>query len=244
MFIKYGTYLHANNECAVIVSKSPRFNEGGQQVSVIEHWDITGFIQAASQAALTSALAALATAYATNGQDLTLLLDDGVTPTHHRIVNANTLGGVRVVQGPNFPQGVGAEYSTFRSYSISLEAEIPVSGATSLLIFFEEMLSFKGGGQRFVHLQTLTGSPQKQIVAASTPYMATQSGRSVGYGGYPAVPSPLWPSSEQRDQRDVAYKSPKRSGPVGSPNYSEYEVSWSYHFEDAAALSGTPNVWS
>ena len=243
MYLKYGAYTHANHECSLVVARTPRFNDGGQQVAVVERWEIAGFIQAASQAALTTALSALASAYALNGQDATLLLDDGVTPTHHQIINANTLGGVRVVQAPSFPQGRGAEYSTFRSYTITLEAEIPVSGASSLLVFFEEALSFKGGGPRFVHLQTLTGSPQKQIVAASTPFTATQQGRSIGYASYPTIPAPLWPSSEHVDQRDIAYKSPKRSGPTGSPQYSEYEVSWSYHFEDASSLTGVPNVW-
>lgn len=244
MFIKYGTYTHAADECAVVVTRTPRFNDGGQVVSTIERWDITGFIQAASQAALTTALTSLASAYATQGQDVTLLLNDGVTPTHHQILNSSTLGGVRVVQAPSFPDGRGAQYSTFRSYSITLEAEIPVSGSTSLLVFFEESLTFQGGGARFVYLQTLTGLPQKQTVADSTPYMASQQGRSVGYGSYPAASSPLWANSEHRDRRSIAYRSPKRSGPVGSAQYSEYETTWSYQFEDSAALSGSPNVWS
>lgn len=243
MYIKYGTYTHANNECSLVVARTPRYNEGGHVVSIIERWDIAGFIQAASQAALTTALNSLRTAYASNGLDLSLLLDDGVTATHHQIHNVNTLGGVRVVGGPSFPEGKNAEYSTFRSYTVSLEAEIPVSGYASLLIFFEETLSFQGGGPRFVHLQTLTGSPQKQIVADSTPYKAVQTGRSVGYASYPAFPGPLWPNDEMRDQRQINYRSPKRSGTSGSPQYSEYEVSWQYQFESASALSGAPNVW-
>ena len=244
MFFKYGSYTHAADECSLVVTKTPRFNEGGQQISTLERWDVAGFIQAASQAALTTAINSLASAYATNGQDATLLLNDGVTPTHHQILNANTLGGIRVVQAPSFPQGKGAEYSTFRSYSLVLEAEIPVSGYASLLVFFEESITFKGGGSRFVYLQTLTGLPQKQTVADNTPFMAMQQGRAVGYGGYPTIPSPLWPTSEHRDQRDISHKSPRRHGPTGSPQYSEYESTWSYQFEDSAALSGTPNVWS
>lgn len=244
MFVKYGTYTHAANECAIVVNKTPRYNEGGHVVSIVERWDIVGFIQAASQAALTTALNSLATAYASNNLDLTLLLDDGVTPTHHQILTASTLGGTRVVVAPSFPEGKNAEYSTFRSYSLAVEAEIPVSGYASLLILFDETVTFQGGGARFVHLQTLTGNAQKQTVADATPYRATQTGRQVGYASYPTVPSPLWSASEMRDQRSISYKSPKRSGTSGSAQYSEYEVSWQYQFESVTALSGSPNVWA
>jgi hypothetical protein len=244
MFLKYGTYTHAADECSLVVTRTPRFNEGGQVVSVIEQWQISGFIQAATQAALTTALAALKTAYATNGLDLTLFLNDGVTPTHHAIANADTLGGVRVVSAPSFPMGRGAEYGGFRSYTVALEAEIPVSGYAALLVFFEETLSFSGGGSRFVHLQTLTGNAQKQTVAAATPYRATQEGISVGYAASPSIPGPLWVADEMRDQRRINYRSPKRRGPVGAPAYTEYESTWSYQFESVNALSGSPSLWS
>lgn len=243
MIFKYGSYAHAQNECSLVAAKLPRFNDGGQVVSHVHRFRIEGFLQAASQAALTTALNALKAAYEIQGQDAALLLDDGLTPTHHVLTNSATLGGVRVVEGPSFPEGRGAEYGGFRHYRLTLEAEVPVSGYAGLLIFFEESVSFQGGGPRFVYLQTLTGPPQKQTVADNSPFAAVQSGTSVGYAGYPIVPGPLWPNSEHRGQRHIHYGSPKRSGPAGSPQYSEYEVSWSYQFEDASAMSGVPNVW-
>lgn len=243
MILKYGAYSHANNEASVIVRKTPKFNEGGFAVAMLERWEIAGFLQAANQTALTAAIDSLSAAYAIQGQDLALYLDDGATRTSHAIASAATIGGTRVVQAPSFPQGAGAEYSTFRSYAIAVEAEIPTVGPQTLL-FFEESLVFSGGGPRFVFLQTLNGFPQKQQVAQTTPHQAQQSGRAVGYGAYPFPPAPIWPAAEHRDRRRIDYKTPNRQGTTGAQvSFVEYEVSWAYAFEEATPLSGIPTVW-
>ncbi len=241
MFLKYGSYTHSANEVSVAISRTPRYDEHDRILSMIERWEIDGRLAADTQAALTTAINALEAAYETQGQNVGLYLDDGTTLTSHAITSADTIGGVRVVEGPSYPDGRGAEYSTFRNYRIALEAETDIAPGNTLL-FWEERIETTGGGGRFVMLQTLTGSPQKQIVAQATPYRAIQSGRAVGYGAYPLPASPLWPASEHVDQRQVGRRSPRRRGPTGQASYEEWEVVWSYSFEDVAPLIGFPST--
>src|SRR4029079_17459158 len=102
---------------------------------------VTGIKHAASQAALTTALGDLRAAYNVNGRDVGLYLDDGVTLTDHALPSGAALGGVRVT-GLAFPRGDGAEYSTFRTYRLTLEADFPDSAGK--LLQCEQSLYFEG----------------------------------------------------------------------------------------------------
>ncbi|MBS0263891.1 MAG: hypothetical protein JSS02_18275 [Planctomycetes bacterium] len=235
MYVQYGTYAHARNEAAVQIGKQALFSPRGYRRGLRETWRIVGVLQAADPGSLTEALASLRTAYATNGLDLGLYHDDG-TPTDHRIISANTLGGTRVLHSA-FPEGTGAEYSTFRSYSITVEAETP--DTTHDVLEFSEVVSFVGtGGPRLVFLETLAGPPQTQIARQFTTYRARQEGRAVGLTSYPTVPPPVWPAAELVDQRRVSLHTPRRT----ATSLSEYAVEWAYQFESTTPLTGTPTA--
>ncbi len=240
MYLKYGNYQHAANEVSVVISKQGLFSEAGIARGVRERWDIQGRLQAGDQASLSAAMDALAAAYAIQGQDVGFYFDDGAASSH-RIVSRNADGGVRVVVPPSFPQGKGAEYSTFRTYSLAVEADLLDYQAG--LLSWTESLSFQGGGPRFGFLQPVNGLPQKQLLVQSTTYRAAQSGSATGYFAYPTPPAPIWPEAEHVDQREVRYELPKRSGPTASATYTQFKVSWSYHFEDAGPLTGLPTPW-
>ena len=240
MYLKYGTYQHPPGEASVVISKQGLFSDAGLPQGVRERWDIQGRLQAADQTALSAAIDALTSAYAIQGQDLGFYFDDG-QPSSHRITGSSTNGGVRVVMPPSFPQGKGAEYSTFRNYAISLEAELLDSGAT--LIQWNERLNFSGGGPQFAFLQPINGLPIKQLLRQATPYHAAQSGEAVGYQAYPTPALPLWPDAEHVNQREVHYELPKRMGPPGSATYTHYRVTWAYRFESATPLVGAPTGW-
>jgi hypothetical protein len=182
------------------------------------------------------AIAEMREAYSTNGRDVGLFLDDGVTPTDHVIVSASTIGGVRVLS-LEFPRGDGAEYSTFRTYRVVLEAEY--TDASSNLLEYHEALSFDGtGGPRRVFLDVLEGLPQEQIGTQATTSRATQSGRAVGLAGYPIPPSPIWPAAELPDRRRLTLRTPERSG----GQLLRYTVDWHYSFESIIPLAGTPTI--
>jgi hypothetical protein len=236
MFLKYGSYTHAQNEPAVQISKRAVFSPRGFRRAVRETWRIVGVLHAPDQPSLTAAIAGLRSAYNVNGLDLALYLDDQVTLTDHVLSSAASLGGTRVT-ALEFPTGVGAEYSTFRSYSITVEADFP--DVSNNLLDFSETLSFEGtGGPRVVFLDTLEGLPQPQLAQQRTTYRARQQGRAVGLAGYPPVAGPIWPAAEMQPARRLALRSPKRV----AGNLTEFVVEWSYVFESPAPLAGLPTV--
>lgn len=236
MLLRYGSYTHDQNECAVVISKRAVFSPRGDRQSVRETWHVMGIKQAASQGALTAALAALRAAYSRNGFDVGLYLDDGVTLTDHAMASSATLGGVRVLE-LDFPRGDGAEYSTFRTYRLVLEADFPDSGG--LLLEFDEALHFEGtGGPRRVFLDVLEGLPQEQIGTQASTYRATQTGRAVGHGAYPFAPAPIWPAAELADRRRVTLRTPQRY----AGQAARFAVEWTYVFESISPLVGTPTL--
>ena len=240
MYLKYGNYQHAANEASVVISKQQVFSEAGIVRGLSERWDIQGMLQAADQTALTVAIDELCAAYAIAAQDVGFYFDNG-QPTSHRITSADTNGGVRVIVPPSFPQGKGAEYSTYRNYAIALEAEWLDPNAS--LLSWQETIRFQGGGPQFAHLEPINGQPVKQLLKQATTFHASQTGEAVGYLGYPVPALPIWPAAEHIDRREIRYELPRRMGPPGSARYTQYKVSWSYSFEDGGPLLGLPTAW-
>ena len=237
MYLKYGSYQHAANECAVVISREGIFSADGVPMGYRERWDIQGRLQADSQAAVTAAIGALQSAYAAHGQDLGLYLDNGAITSHH-LASAATAGGTQVVVPPSFPEGKGAEYSTFRNYAVAVEGVV-VDTAHPILSWVEA-LNFTGGGPEFGFLETLNGVPQKQLLKQATTFKATQQGQAVGHGSYPFIPAPLWPNAEHVHLRDIYYQTPVRKGLSGL--VTEFPVRWSYAFESELPLVGSPTL--
>jgi hypothetical protein len=236
LYLTYGSYAHDLSEAAVSISRQGRFSEHGQLVSTVERWEITGTLHASDQATLFSAIASLNHFYSLQGQDVVLRFEGG-TATNHALLSGDCVGGVRVVEGPSFPEGRGAEYSTFRTYRIVVEGELPALG--NALLHYYETLTFEGGGPRWILLQTLNGLPQRQQVAQATPFRVTQQGEAVGYLSRPLPNSPIWPQAEHTDLRRIEYPRPKSTGPRGQTAYTEFPVRWSYYFESATPLVGS-----
>lgn len=241
LILRYGSYQHAEGECEVFINRQMMETAAGFQYGVKETWTIHGFLATTTQALLTTAIINLKAAYSLHGQNLGLYLSDGTTLTDHYVTGNTPIGGVRVVSGPSFPKGHGGEYSTFRSYEITLEAEFSVVNQAT--IHFNEVLTFTGGGPRFVYLQPLQGLPQKQQVAQSTPYRAVQSGSVIGLLDYVAPPTSLWPADEDIEQRKIDYLSPKREERGNHFVYRNFEVRWSYVFTAVAPLVARPTYW-
>ncbi len=245
MQLIYGSYVHADSEATVQIGRTPVYNDGGQMIGVRERWNVSGFLQAANGAALTTALQQLRLAYAIQGQTIGLFFADG-TPTNHILISANCVGGTRVVEGPSFPQGgPSAEYvengPTFRTYTLAVEGTVLTHIG---LLAFNETLSFQGTtGPRVVWKQTLNGFPQRQQTTDRTTQKITQAGSAIGQFAYPVVPGPLWPAYELVEQRNISPGNPKRTGPVGRPTYVEWPVSWRYAFETGVPATGQPNRW-
>lgn len=245
MIVKWGTYPHANNEVRVNIQRQQHYNERGLRTGYTETWHLTGFMQAIDQAALTTALGTLKAAYATDGQNLILYLDDGTTPTTHQLLTGSSISGTKVISGPEFPEGAGAEYATasaFRTYGIVVQAEFkettPLPGDT---LVWQESLSIQGTGEGdFVLVPIINGKWDVQDMFQATNVIARQSGSAIGRTGYPTPPAPIFGDWEHKPKRTITDKNPKRAGPPGNPQYVEWEREWLYEFESNAALKGEP----
>lgn len=238
MILKYGTFAHADNEVQITISRRANVEPNGLRSTFVETWTIRGVLQAANRAALTSAIDALEAAYAVDGNNLTFFDDNGTTETAHKLDSATALGGVRVVAGPSYPAGSGAEYSTFRTYSITVEAEYPIDDEIEQPVAWTETLVFGGGGPRFVMLQTLTGAPVRQEVAENTPYWCLQTGSAKGLLSYPTPAEPMFPDDEHTDRRRTTFRTPEIL--EGVPK--DFIVDWFYSFESTEPLIGLPTL--
>ncbi|MBX9788594.1 MAG: hypothetical protein K2Y37_06735 [Pirellulales bacterium] len=242
LVLKYGGFAHSEGETSVVITSRAHFNPRGLRDATSQRWEITGLLQAATPAELTAAIDDLAAAYALSGQDLGLFLIDGVTPTSHALLSADTLGGTRVVEGPEFLDSRGEEYALYRTYRVVVEGLVPAAGAALDLVLREESITLDGGGPRFVYLQTIAGPPRRQQVAEQTPYRAQQAGRAVGRAAYPAANAPLWPADEHVDRRQIVRRTPRVVATTETTTYTDYEIAWQYEFESAAALLGGPTA--
>ena len=240
MYLRYGGYTHALDEATVAITNDVERDANGLPSRVIIQWSIRGLIQADDQAALLVAIAALEAAYAADGYDIALLLNDASTVAH-QILTASTDGGVKVVRRPSFPVGDGAELSTFRSYEIMVAAEQAFTERLGAILEYQETLTFSGGGPRFQLLELRNGPPQLQLISQQTPYTATQVGSAIGFNTWPDRPAPYW-ASPVFDQpgSSGSFGTPKKYGEGTSRRYREYPVSWSYSFISDRPLAGRP----
>lgn len=227
--LRYGSYAHDFGEVSVVIERSTEYAARGVYKRV-ETWSIEGRKVGSSASDLTTKLTAMEAAYAFNSRDV-LLIDENGGQTVHRIASAATLGGVQVVQPPSYPDGSGAQYATFRDYTIVLRAEFLITtGVIAGVVEYQESVSLSGGGPVRVVLELDEGDPVEQIVRDRTAYQATQSGSLRSLIANPTPPKPLWPDKLQGNPRIVR----------GTPDETNgvavvFPLSWSYEF-----LSATP----
>lgn len=231
MILKYGSYAHEDNEISLSISKSAIFSEFKTAVGYTETWEVRGVKQASTTAAVGTALQTMLNAYSTNGYDLILYDSDGTTP-RHVLASGPSRDGVKITNF-SYPEGTGAEYSTFRTFSFTASADYY---ADLGLYSYQESFEFSGGGPQFIVIPTLIGPPIKQLIRQQTPFRCIQSGSSVGIGAHGAVPQPIFPDSEHIDQRQIRFGTPE-SG------FSMYPMSWVYVFESPSPLGSVPNSY-
>lgn len=240
MQLKYGSYAFDANAVKVATFAETLWNEGGQPYAVRKRIDVDGYLSADGQTANSTAASALATALALPYRDLILYQDDAAESATS-LKNDTSIDGVKIVDGPNFPDSNGGEYSTFRRFTFSAQAEYPIANTDNILLSFRERLSFSGGGPRYAMGETVNTLPQRQLLYPATIYRVVQAGSAVGYRRYPTPPRPLWPAALKM-AGSVDEDSPDRRGKQ-TPSYSNFPVTWRYEFESATALTGFPNLW-
>ena len=230
MILKYGTYSHATNEATIQIAKEPVYSARGYRLGTLERWNVQGVLHADDAAALTTALDALEDAYQTQGKDLVLQTDASVD-TQHKIATADTVGGVKVMHF-GYPTGDGAEYTTYRTYEIELEA-LRNDGETVLYLEYEESFQTIGtGGPRRILVELLTEPPVEQTINNYTIIRVIQQGRAVGLAGHPPIPSPIYPGAVGSHDNMVSVETPRMTN---RSSQREYPISWAYQMELASA---------
>jgi hypothetical protein len=121
MILRYGSYSHPDNEVIISISQRPTFNEIGLRSGYVASWSIQGMLQGSSVSDLSTKIIALESAYGADGLDLVLYDSDGST-VRHAMRNTGSRTGVKILD-LSYPTGDGAEYVTFRTYTIQAEAE-------------------------------------------------------------------------------------------------------------------------
>ena len=234
MYLRYGSYTHAQNEASVVIDTAVMYTPRAEIEMIRYTFAIKGVIHGTSQNNLLANIAALENAYKfANGYDLVLLEDDLVT-VFSQLPSGTSLGGTRVKNGPSYPVGDGAEGSTFRTYTITLEADYV--NVNNNILSWQDNLQLTGGGPRYVFLGVLSGAPQQQIAQQQTTYKATQSGQSVGMFGYAGAAPPVFPQAILPEQTSITLTSPLRVG----NNFRDWVTAWSYSFESTTPLDGFP----
>ena len=144
MYLRYGNYIHANNEVGFTISRDAKRSQGGTFYAYQEKWACRGLVQLRLAGGHLRAIENITAAYSIDGQDLVFLFDDGVTPTAHQLISANCNGGTRVTRPPSFPDTYkSGEYQPGygRSYTFEIEGETPLTSDNVLLTFTESSRS-------------------------------------------------------------------------------------------------------
>lgn len=237
--LSYGGFDHDENEANASISRQGIVSDDGVVWAYTESWAIDGILHGDTDNELVTAMVALQAAYAIQGQDL--VLTKGGTAMHS-LINANSLSGVRITSPPQFAVKASGELTTFRSYSLVVEADFalsnmtyaladgatPASNSEIILLKYEELFDYKGtGGPRFALLPTITGTYLKQQLTETSPVEVTQSGMAIGLGKRPLPATPIYPDDEHVERRIIRMPQARKRG-----GYQiEFPIHWSYTFE-------------
>lgn len=237
MQLMYGGYTFDDAEVALQIFRQTMYGPRGTRTSIRHTWNITGWKVAASNAELTSALAAMEAACSVDDQSLGFF-DNGV-PTVHSLLNTGTLNGVQVIGPVDYPNGAasfagsGSEYQFKRTYRIRFQADY-LASQSNLVEYFANIVKIGTGGPKIVWQESLTGVPQPQQTKAFTKCLLIQSGRSVGYTSPEPPDTPLYGYPFfQNDRAMTDFGSPQR---VSKNISTHYPTRWRYVFESASPL--------
>ena len=228
--LKYGTFLFPTETTLVPISKNNIFDGRDIRSRQRQVWQVRTILQAATQSAITTAVAALE-AELDDGKTLQLFENDGTTPTGQAITNCK-------VRGQGFPESTGSEYANKRVVTINFESTADVAGGEQE-INFQESISYFGGGPISILQGTIRGKPRKFQTAEFSIFRAIQSGSATGRLAFPDPPGPAFPGhGDENDEPDT-----ERFISHDTNGEERFNLRWTYRFASAEPLNTNPNPW-
>ena len=238
MKFRYRTYTHAADEIDLVgFSKRIAYSQRGRPTTVTWNLTIEGVVlpSGGTQAATSTAIAQIESAYGTNGGDAILFHDDE-TVSAHSMYSATFQAGTKITE-LSFPSGAGLAYSVGRRFRVAITGEKDINDDP--IVSFAESITFTGTtGPTTVWITLADGPPVKQVVNQNTTQKITQTGSAVGRNDYVTPPPPLFPEDEHVDRRRIMKSAPKRDNSA----LVDYPSSWNYEFERSEATDGEPNM--
>lgn len=240
MYFRIGTKTFSAGEVGIRRIAARALRRNGITYGTETVWDLFGMTHADNATALTLELAAVEAAFRQQGVDAGFYEDNG-TPTQHRLQGSQLAGGL-MVEPVSYEAGVGAEYTTYRNWTVSLLGR--TRDASVQVVEWEESLTFIGGGPEYAFLPCIDAPPVKQLVKQYTTFKAIQSGRALGLLQYIPPAAPLWGTvHEHQHLRQLLYGLPDRIGKPGQAEFENFPTTWTYYFESVTPLVGSPTSW-
>lgn len=225
MYFKYGTYQHPFGECMVSEYSATRmYHRRGRAYILRRRMTVVGEIIADTPSLISSRVREIKYVYSFDGGDA-VLQDANMNSTAIFLSSLTSITGVRVVEGPNFPQAENqAHFVTGLPFNVTLEADYLIQSG-GLMEFKETLRKVGNGGPRRIVIEVDSGPPVVQYTTTHTPVKIMQEGRAVGIGEYPVPGAPLFPDAvDYPDGCSVEEESPTLYG----NSYLAYPVSWAY----------------
>lgn len=219
-------------------TSTPFRDSAGNMLALYVRMSVSGFLLATTQAALKTLQNNLDAALKDEGSgDFLFLMNDG-QPSSTKIFYSETLGGIRLEDGPNYPGGVG-DWVQQRGFNFRVMAMVPkYADGNDVLESFSERVMYSGGGPMRICRNAVNTDPVEQVIYPKTFYTAVQLGEAVGFRRLPDRPPPIWPTKMNQDP-DIEVQTPERIG----DSFHGYKISWRYNFVSAQPLTGLPNAW-
>lgn len=247
-----GSFSFDLNEVWFIPTSRIRVGQFGTPLFEEITWVIHDVIFAESQAALTAKITARENALRNISGDVTF------GTTAHKIIQANTISGIRATM-IQYPGGLtsyggrvfgsGAEYAdssppggavtTFRYLTTTITAEVESPNAYEIA-FYQQTYRYNIGGSQFAIQGAFLGLPARFNIMASVPCWAVQQGRIIGLTGYPAAPLPV-PSFLVMDP-ERSWLEPETPKVSGALRRRLFPLAFHYEFRDGLPMDGFANV--
>ena len=242
MYLRYGNYIHANNEVGFTITRDAKRTQGGTFYAYQEKWSCKGdLLNYASQRPSRTPSRALRRPTPSTGRTWCFC---SMTVSRRRLISFSrpiataARGSSRPRRSP-IPSGAGEYQPGYgRSYTFEIEGETQLTNE-NVLLTFTESVSFKGtGGPIVVYQQRRTGTVDTTADVGDEPlsrHPARRLGRQDFMPG-PRFPRPSFRRALINQSVDAGLDSPRRF------NRYEYPVSWSYTYQSNTPLAAFPNI--